>query len=156
DWTNHLIGFGGSMFKLSLWDHTGHVNVVRNDDFTWGPKKPTLKEIDFTVYKDAQTEYADFQNGRLDVGYAPAEQYPTAKNNATFQEIPFLNVGYVAPNWERPPFDDIRVRQAFNLAINRDLIANNILHGSVYPSFHIVPKGEFGYNPNLTLPQGVT
>src|SRR5262249_6169378 len=147
----------GSMFKLNLWDHQGHVNLVRNDDFkSWYGSEPKLREIDFTVYKDAQTEYADFQNGRLDIGYAPAEQYPTAKSNPNFKEIPFLDVGYVAPNWTRAPFDDIRVRQAFSLAINRDLIANNILHGSVIPSFHIVPKGEFGYNPNLTLPQGVT
>src|SRR5262245_48632236 len=65
DWTNHLIGFSGSMFKLSVWDHAGHVNLVRNEDFkSWYGSKPTMREIDFTVYKDGQTEYADYQNGR--------------------------------------------------------------------------------------------
>jgi oligopeptide transport system substrate-binding protein len=154
DWTNHLIGFSGSMFSLTTWDHQGHITMTRNDGFT-AQKKPTLKEIDFTIYKDAQTEYADFQNGRLDVGSPPAEQYPTAKTGKNFTEIPFLNVGYAAPNWGRPPFDDIRARQAFNLAINRDAIVQAIGHGDSIPSFHIVPQGEFGYNQNLTLPGGV-
>jgi peptide/nickel transport system substrate-binding protein/oligopeptide transport system substrate-binding protein len=156
DWTNHLIGFSGSMFTLATWDHQGHISVTRNDGFTWGPSKPKLKEIDFTIYKDSQTEYADFKNGRLDIGIPPAEQYPTAKNDANFKEIPFLDVGYAAPNWGRPPFDDIRARQAFSLAINRDAIVQAIGHGDSTPSIHIVPQGEFGYNPNLTLPQGVT
>jgi oligopeptide transport system substrate-binding protein len=156
DWTNHLIGFSGSMFSLTTWDHQGHITMTRNDGFTWGPSKPTLKEIDFTIYKDSQTEYADFKNGRLDIGAPPAEQYPTAKTDKNFKEIPFLNVGYVAPNWGRPPFDDIRARQAFNLAINRDAIVQAIGHGDSIPSYHIVPQGEFGYNKNLTLPLGVT
>ena len=155
DWTNHLIGFSGSMFSLTTWDHQGHVTMTRNDNFSI-QKKPTLKEIDFTIYKDGQTEFADFQNGRLDVGAPPAEQYQAHKNDKTFKDIPFLNVGYVAPNWGRAPFDDIRARQAFNLAINRDALATAIGHGDASRPFHIVPQGEFGYNKNLTLPQGVT
>src|SRR5262249_38246183 len=156
-WTNHLIGFSGSMYKLDLWDHQGHVNMVRNDDFaSWGPSKPKMREIDFTVYKDSQTDWADFNNGRLDVGFPPAEQYPIAKTDKNFKETPFLDVGYLAPTGGRPPFDDIRARQAFDLAINRDAIVQAIGHGDSLPSFHIVPQGEFGYNPNLTLPQGVT
>jgi peptide/nickel transport system substrate-binding protein/oligopeptide transport system substrate-binding protein len=57
-------------------------------------------------------------------------------------------------NWKTPPFDDIRMRQAFALAINKQQIAEKILLGTVIPSNHIVPEGNPGYNPGLLGPDG--
>ncbi len=84
DWTNHLAGFGGNLFKVKSWDHKGHIDLVRNDDF-WGTK-PQLKEIDFTIYKTVNAEYADYLDGRLDQGGAPADQYKASKKRSDFHE----------------------------------------------------------------------
>jgi len=54
------------------------------------------------------------------------------------------------------PFDNIHIRQAFDLAINKDLIAHSVWKDTVVATNHIVPKGMPGYNPNLTAPDGVT
>src|SRR5262249_37956246 len=72
EWTNHLTdngGFGGNLFKVKQWNHQGSLVLTRNDAF-WGTK-PILREIDFKIYKDGDTEYADYQTGQLDVGSPP-------------------------------------------------------------------------------------
>jgi peptide/nickel transport system substrate-binding protein/oligopeptide transport system substrate-binding protein len=153
EWPDHLAdgsGFGGSLFKLTVWDHQGNLKLVRNDSF-FGPR-PKLREIDIRVYKDADTAYADYNNGRLDQALPPSSQYPLAKTRPDFHEIPYLAIGYIQPNWHRAPFDDLRVRQAFALALDKDSLAHNIRKDDVIATNHIVPQGQYGYNPNL---QGV-
>src|SRR5205814_2758716 len=53
-------------------------------------------------------------------------------------------------------FDNIHIRQAFALALNKDLITQNVLKGAVTATNHIDPQGQPGYNANLTGPGGVT
>lgn len=52
-------------------------------------------------------------------------------------------------NREGSPLKDVRVRQAFNYAVDRETIAKTILHGSVKPSSHGIEPGVFGHNPAL-------
>jgi peptide/nickel transport system substrate-binding protein/oligopeptide transport system substrate-binding protein len=154
-WTNHLAdgsGLGGGLFKVTLWDHAGHLTLDRNDAF-WGTKAK-LREIQFTIYKDTNTAYADYQTHKSDIGFPPSSQFANAKTQSDFHQIGVLWINYDALNWKVPPFDNVNVRQAFSLALDRDLLASHVLHGTVLPSYHIVPKGMPGYNPNLTLPDG--
>jgi peptide/nickel transport system substrate-binding protein/oligopeptide transport system substrate-binding protein len=59
-------------------------------------------------------------------------------------------------NWKMAPFDDVRVRQAFALALDKTALADKVLHGAVAASNHIVPDGMPGYNPDLQGPDGTT
>ncbi len=157
NWQEHLIdngGFGGNMFNVKVWDHQGKLNLVRNEGF-WGTK-PTLKEIDFKIYKDADTAFNDFKAGQVDRAAPPANQYQTAKTRSDFHEVPDLATAYLQPNWKKAPFDDVRVRQAFALSIDKDAIANKVLKGADIPTNHIVPEGQLGYFPGLMGPDGTT
>jgi len=154
DWTNHLAGFGGNLFKVKLWDHKGNIDLVRNDDF-WGAK-PKLREVDFKVYKTTDALYADYLDGRLDEGKSPADQYKTSKQRSDFHEVPYLAIGYYQPNWAKAPFNNLDARQAFAEAIDKDIIANNVLQGADDATNHIVPQGMYGYNPALTGPDGTS
>jgi oligopeptide transport system substrate-binding protein len=159
DWFNHLAdtGFSGSLYKVTSWPHTGTLTLTRNDSQTVFPK-PKLREIDVTIYKLGEPAYADFKNGRLDVTGTqgiPSSAFEQAKTQSDFHQVPFLDIGYVEPNLLRPPFDNLLAREAFAAAINNDSISANIAHGSTYPSCHIVPKGDPGYDNNLTCVQGV-
>ena len=58
-------------------------------------------------------------------------------------------------NYLVKPFDNIHIRQAFALAINKDLIIQSVYKNTYVPTNHIVPKGMPGYNPNLMAPDGV-
>jgi len=65
-----------------------------------------------------------------------------------------LWINYYTMNYLVKPFDNIHIREAFALAINKTEIANQVWQGTVIPTNHIVPQDMPGYNPNLTGPDG--
>ncbi len=154
-WTEHLAdgnGFGGDLFKVIKWDHTGHLNLARNDAF-WG-QKPKLREVDVTFYKDTNTAYNAYLAGQADVGSAPASKIAQAKTHAGFHQIATQAIFYYAMNWKMAPFNDVRMRQAFDIAIDKVTNATSVWHGTVQATNHIVPDGMPGYNPALVGPDG--
>ena len=154
-WIDHLAdngGMGGNLYKVTKWDHTGSLVLERNDKF-WGTK-PKLREIDFTIYKAVDTAYNAFRSGQGDIGFAPTSQYAAAKTKPGFHEVGQLWTDYYAMNWKDAPFDDVRVRQAFDLALDKQAIATDVLHGTVSPTNHIVPQGMPGYDTSLNGPDG--
>jgi oligopeptide transport system substrate-binding protein len=156
DWINHIAsqpgGFGGNEFKVTLWDHKGNLDLVRNDGF-WGTK-PTLKQVNFKIYQTVNAEYSDYLDGKLDQGTAPASQYKSSKARSDFHEGPFLSIGYYQPDWDKAPFNDVRVRQAFDLAINKTVLADQVNQGDSIATNHIVPQGMPGYDTSLVGPDG--
>ena len=149
-WTDHLAdngGMGGNMYKLVSWPHDGTIKLVANPNF-WGTK-PIIQEQDFTIYKSVETQYNAFLAGQNDFGVPPSAQYAQAKAKPDFHEVGQLWIGYYGLNWKMAPFTDLGVRQGFELALNKTAIANNVLHGTVIPTNHIVPQGMPGYNPAL-------
>ena len=154
-YTEHLAdgpGFGGDLFKVTKWDHAGHLVLQRNDNF-WGDK-PKLREVDYTFFKDATTAYNAYLAGQTAVGFAPAAQLTQARTHQGFHQIPIQQIDYYALNWTTAPFNDLRMRQAFALALDKQALANNVLHETVLPTNHIVPNGAPGFNPSLLGPDG--
>jgi peptide/nickel transport system substrate-binding protein/oligopeptide transport system substrate-binding protein len=155
-WIDHLAdgtGFGGNQFKLTKWDHSGHLEFTANDQF-WGDKsmKPILQHVNYTMYKSFDTAWGDYKAGTGDNSpNIPAAELEIAKGlkNSNFIDTSLLSVSWIAPNYHIAPFDDKRVRNAFSLAIDRKGIAHTIYKDSVDPNFHMVIKGLPGYNPNL-------
>ncbi|HEX9067498.1 MAG TPA: ABC transporter substrate-binding protein [Ktedonobacterales bacterium] len=120
-WTEHLAGLGGNLFTVKLWDHAGHIQLVRNERL-WGVK-PRLREIDWTLYKDENVLWADFQRSRGDTDVPAPSAIAAARKMPGFQQTPDLKTYYLTPNWSMPPFDDLRVRQALFLALDRSALA---------------------------------
>ncbi len=155
NYINHLAdgsGFGGDLFKVTKWDHTGHLVLQRNPNF-WG-QQPKLREVDVTFYKDVSTAYNAYLAGQADVGTAPTAQLAQAKTHTGFHQIAVQQIDYYAMNWKMAPFNDIRMRQAFAIALDKTTLANTVLHGTVQATNHIVPSGMPGYNPALVGPDG--
>jgi len=74
-------------------------------------------------------------------------------SNALRSEVvagpPQFDIQYFGLNPTEPPFDDIKVRQAFNYAIDRQTLASTLLKDLVVPAAGILPPGFPGYNPDL-------
>ena len=66
------------------------------------------------------------------------------------QQVPALSYSFLAINWNYAPFDDVRVRQAFSLALDRQAIEHEISLDTSQPTIHLAPEGMPGYNPDLT------
>ena len=152
-WTDHLTeGGGNGPFKVKKYTHNITFNVVPNPNF-YGPK-PQLQEVDMPFYKVQDTTYKDYQVNRLDDATVPIADFDSVKTHKDFFQFPILAINYYTMNYKQKPFDNIHIRQAFDLAINKDLIVKNIWKGTYIATNHIVPQGQYGYNPDLTAPDG--
>ncbi|MBO0779538.1 MAG: peptide ABC transporter substrate-binding protein [Ktedonobacteraceae bacterium] len=149
-------GIGGAgPWKVSKYVHGQAIEFVPNPNY-YG-KQPQLKKVVMPFYQQSDTVWQVYQTGQVHSSGVPSSQLDTAKNlpNKQFHQSNQLGIYFYAMNFLAKPFNNLKVRQAFALAINKDDIANKIYKGSVVPTNHIVPSGMPGYNESLTGPQGV-
>src|SRR5579883_2163022 len=156
-WTEHLADAGAGSsgpFVIQNYNHSVGITYVPNPNY-YG-KQPQLKKVQILFYQQIDSMYKAYQAGQLDNSYIPNADVPAAeKNNAAeFKKVPSLTIWYLGMNYLNKPFDNIDIRQAFSLAINRDIIAHNIEKDTVTASCHIIPFGMPGYSPNLQCPGG--
>ncbi len=151
------MGGGDGPFEVQAWNHGTNIVMVPNPTY-YGPH-PQLSKLIYPFYKETDTNFKAYQAGQTDFATdVPSADQNTAKAlpNNQYQVVPNLYINYYTMNYLVKPFDNIHIRQAFFLAINKDLIAHSVWKDTVIASNHIVPKGMPGYNPNLTAPDGVT
>ena len=154
-WTSHLAGgagFGANMFVVTSWV-SGRTLVLKRNPSFFG-NKPKLREIDFSLGQTVSAAYSAYQDGHVDVGYAPASGYAKASANRDFHTVGDLTEDYFAVSWHIAPFNDLRMRQAFALALNKPSLVDKVFHGAAEPTNHIVPSGMPGYDPALKGPDG--
>jgi ABC-type oligopeptide transport system substrate-binding subunit len=154
-WTDHLTeGGGNGPFKVKNYEHGKTFNVVPNPNY-YG-LQPALAEIDLPFSGDNETTYKAYKNQQYDWVAIPAADLPEAQTRPDFYRVPTLVERYIAFNFLAKPFNNREIRQAFALAINKELIANNVAHGAVTATNNIVPNGMYGHNPTLKGPDGTT
>ena len=161
NWTDHLSDNGGQggdgPFMVQSWTHDTNITFVPNPNY-YGPK-PQLTKLIYPFYKDTGTNFKAYQAGQTDYAQAvPTSDLAIAKAlpNNQYQLVPQLWINYYTMNYLVKPFDNIHIRQAFALAVNKDLIVHSVWKDTFLATNHIVPQGMPGYNPNLTGPDGVT
>ncbi|MGI5308806.1 ABC transporter substrate-binding protein [Rheinheimera sp. WS51] len=71
------------------------------------------------------------------------------RSDVDIQESTNMNVGFWAFNTQKAPFDNIKVRQALSLAINRDAIMQAVYYGYATPATSLLPPTSWAFNPNL-------
>ncbi len=157
NFTDHLNegGGGAGPFKVQSYTHGTNIVLVPNPNY-YGPK-PQLTKVIYPFYKIVDTNFKAYQAGQTDYATVPSADLATAKAlpNNQYSLVPQLWINYYTMNYLVKPFDNIHIRQAFELAINKDLIVHTVWKDAYIATNHIVPKGMPGYNPNLTGPGGV-
>ena len=160
-WTDHLADNGGQggagPFVVTSYDHNRGINFAPNPNY-YGPK-PQLTTMSYLFDKNPKTIYEAYQAGQLDETGdqgIPSANYDQAKTMPGFSKTANLDIAYYAMNYLAKPFDNIHIRQAFAIALNKDVINQAIYKGQYIPTCHIVPSGMPGYNPNIQCPGGVT
>ena len=151
--TDHLTE-GGSTgpFKVSQYTHGKEIDFVPNSNY-YGPQ-PQLHKVVFPFYQQSDNAYHDYLTGKVDTVGIPVSTFANDKKRNDFHQIPQLWINYYTMNYLVKPFDNIHIRQAFALAIDKAAIAKDVWKGTVLPTNHIVPQGMPGFNPNLTSPDG--
>jgi peptide/nickel transport system substrate-binding protein/oligopeptide transport system substrate-binding protein len=156
NFTDHLDAGGTSgPWKVQSYDHTKGITFVPNT-YYYGPK-PQLAKVIMPFYKDNVTAYKAYKVNQIDWSSVPSSNIAEAKTLTNeFRQSPELTIFYIGMNYLAKPFDNIKIRQAFELAINKDAISKSVWKGRYVATNHIVPQGMPGYNPGLKGPDGTT
>jgi peptide/nickel transport system substrate-binding protein/oligopeptide transport system substrate-binding protein len=156
NFVDHLSeGIGGDgPFKVAKYVRGQDIEFVPNDKY-YGAK-PQLKKIVLPFYQKIDTSYKSFQAGQTDQATVLSAELSTAKSlpNKQLHQIPLLQLYFFGMNYLAKPFDNIKIRQAFALALDKNAIAHNVYKDTAIPTNHIIPTGMPGYNADLTGPQG--
>lgn len=151
--TNHLAEGGGTgPFSLVQNIHGQEIDLAPNKNYY--NAKPQLQHVRVAFYHKASDAYQAYQHGTIDITGVPQSTFASDKKRKDFFQVPQLWVNYYTMNYLSKPFDNIHIRQAFALAIDKTAIANSVWKGTVLPTNHIVPQGMPGYNDALTGPDG--
>ena len=142
---------GTGPFMLTQYDVGEKMVLSRNPNYHLGA--PYLDEVEMIL--SGGTSMLMYENDEIHVaGVSLADLDrildPSNSLNSELQQAPpTFSVQYIGLNVNEPPLDDVKVRQALNLAIDKQNLATSVLADQVVPAYGILPPGFPGFNPNL-------
>src|SRR6266536_6216579 len=137
----HPVGTGP--FKFVEWKATDYLKVAKFDGY-WKTGYPKVDTITWKPVVDNNTRAAVMQTGEAHFTYpVPYEMAEVLKAKPDLELVtaPSIIVRYLSMNTQQKPFDNPKVRQAINYAINKDAVAKVAFGGYATPADAIVPEG---------------
>ncbi len=110
----------------------------------WDRDQVTLDQVEFVGAKDAESALAAYQAGEVDAVTNAAFEPLAIKLLTPYEDFRRTTYGaltYYSFNTSQPPFDDIRVREALAIAIDRDRISADEMGGATEPAKRFLPPG---------------
>ena len=155
-WTDPTYGVvvGSGPFILNKWDHNKELIFTRN--LNYGGALAKLDEIDLPIISDSAVAYSGFKAGELDVAnFLSPSEYVNIKADPLLStqlvQDPTSCTYFLAFDTTRPPFNDLKVRQAFTYAVNRDQYIHDIVNDLGTKQLSLLPKDVIGsaFDPTL-------
>ncbi len=152
-WTRAENLVGNGPFLLKEWRQQQVIVVTRNPRY-WDHARVKLDEIHFFAVENQDTEERMFRTGQLDMTY----ELPLAKIDVYRKQFPealkidpYMGIYFYRFNVTRPPLNDRRVRRALSLAVDRESLVRNVVHGGQVPAYGVSYPGTAGYVPRARL-----
>ena len=148
DWGKKPVGTGA--FKFVEWVPGQNIKLERNKDY-FRAGVPYLDNITFEFGQDPTVAVLRLKKGEIDIvgdGIPPAqfaEIMADPANKELIAEGNQLHTGYVTMNVTQAPFDNVKVRQAVNMAINKERIVR-LINNRAAPASQALPPAMPGYN----------
>jgi oligopeptide transport system substrate-binding protein len=149
DFSHHVIGSGS--FKLKEWRGGERIVIEKNPDY-FIKGLPRLDGVVELVGVNEELGWLKFESGQIDVGGIPPSEFPYVMKTPALRKLTHKQVtvttNYLGMNCQMAPFNDLRVRQAFNYAINKDKLVQ-VLNGRGVVARGVLPPNLPGYDPSL-------
>ncbi len=138
---------GTGPFRFQAYQKDAVIRYLRNDDYWGDPAK--VEALIFAITPDASVRYQKVQAGECHVMAYPNPADVQAMKDASdivVMEQEGLNVGYLAYNSTQAPFDNVNVRRALNMAIDKQAIIDVVFQGSGQIAKNPIPPTMWSYN----------
>lgn len=148
---------GAGPYKVKEWVTGQRIVLERNPDYTWGPAfthggAPYIETIEFRIIPEYATQLAGFESGEIDFIVPELKDLKRLEEAGTYRLIKTGIAGsgvHLEMNATRPPFDDLRLRQAINYAVDRKGIAQAVTAGRAEPLYGPLTPATLGYWPGV-------
>ncbi|MFC2949006.1 glutathione ABC transporter substrate-binding protein [Virgibacillus sediminis] len=141
---------GTGYFKFESWEPGSEIVLVKNEDYWNGEAK--LDSVTFRVVPEDQTRIAELLNGDVHISnpLSPSDVAQVENEDGVrVNRQGSVSTNYIGFNTQKEPFDDVRVRQAISMAIDKEQIIEGIFDGVGEPANGPLAPEVFGYNENL-------
>ena len=126
------------------------IELTKNDKY-WNADHVALNRIDVLAVDQSTTALNMYLKGDVDwITTVPANLMDKIKVRDDFHSAPMLTVYFYRMNCDQKPTNDVRVRRALNMAVDKAVICEEVSRAGERPARHIVPDGMAGY----TSPEG--
>ncbi|MCF3650381.1 peptide ABC transporter substrate-binding protein [Synoicihabitans lomoniglobus] len=148
-WTRPGNLVGNGPFTLTEWKPNQVIRVTKSATY-WDAAVVRLNEIRFYPIESTASEEAAFRSGQLHVTTGiPIDKIAVYKNDPELSKFlsqeTQLATYFYRFNTQKPPLDDVRVRRALSLAIDREQIVNKVTLGGQLPARNLTPPQTAGY-----------
>jgi len=146
-WTEAGLIVTNGPYVLESWIHGGELNMVKNP--LWiEADSVQIERVEGVMIVEDSTSFALYENNELDSTGVPLPEIDRVKADPVLSEEfvsgPDPCTYYYGFTNNKPPFDDVRVRQAFVQSIDRQSLIDNVLKGGQTPATSFAPPGIFG------------
>ncbi|MEQ8674854.1 MAG: peptide ABC transporter substrate-binding protein [Aggregatilineales bacterium] len=148
---NHV---GNGPYMLTQWDHDQLMVFEKNPFYTgiWQDNR-FVDRIEFVLMADAWNQAVPaFEAGEVDAAIAPASELPRLLDDPEYADminpVPIAGSVILIMDTDNAPTDNVLVRQALSLAIDREVLANSVLRGAFAPAVSLSPPQLASHNPD--------
>jgi len=153
-WTQPANIVGNGPYKITEWVPGSYIKGVKSDTY-YGKDALKIDEIVWNNTEDLTAALNRYRAGELDIlTDFPADQYQWLQDNLPGQAhvAPFLGIYYYVFNQSKEPLNNIEIRKALSMAVNRDVIGPDVLGTGELPAYGWVPPGTANYEGAQYLP----
>ncbi len=141
---------GTGPFQFVAYQKDAFIRYTAHPEYWRG--KAALDRLVFAITPDASVRYQKLKAGECHVMPYPNPadiEDMKADDEINVLSQPGLNIGYLAFNTQKEPFDDARVRRALNMAVNKDAIIDAVYQGAGQPAKNPIPPTMWSYNESV-------
>ena len=134
-------------YYISDWVPSERIVLTKNPNYVggWDSSKIVSDTITLLLLEDSSAAYAAYNSGEAQlIKDVPTDEIPSltkAEDGGDFYVDTILGTYYLSLNDQKEPFNDVNVRKALSLAIDRDYVANTIMQGTYTPAYNLVGPG---------------
>lgn len=154
EWVRHQPVPASGAYTLETWRLNDRIRVRKNPRY-WDAGNTKLDTVDFLPVAMPSTALNLYDRGEADIIWdedlVPAELLDVLRARPDYHSYNYLASYFLRYNVTQPPFNDVRVRKALALAIDKKRLCDKILRGGEKPTSHLVPENVAHYEPTEGL-----
>lgn len=128
-------------FLLEKWERKQKLTLVKNPNY-WDEKAVKLQKLEIYTIEDNNTAHTMYKTGQLDfLENTPTQEIPKLKGTPDYKIYPDTSLYFYRLNVTKKPFNEIKVRKALAMAIERQPLVDKVAQAGQKPAFAFVPNG---------------